>query len=172
MLRSNKLAVRPRARSSNWSRVSTRCGRSRNATSRSNSVVAQIDQRFCRRVELPPRHMETPAGELEYAAAFGWRIRIGHDRPPQHRPNPGEQLARIEGLREIVIGPHLEPDDPVGFPAPRREHNDWHGAAGPQPATQGQASSPGIAMSRITRSIRAVLSVCIMAAPFGATDTR
>ena len=30
---------------------------------------AQIDQRFCRRVELTPRHIETPAGELEYAAA-------------------------------------------------------------------------------------------------------
>jgi hypothetical protein len=52
-------------------------------------------------VELPPRDIETPAGELEYTVAFGWRIRIGHDRPPQHRPNPGEQLARTEGLREI-----------------------------------------------------------------------
>ena len=43
---------------------------------------------------------------------------------PQHGVDARDQLARIEGLGEVVVGAHLEPDDAVGLLAPRRQHQD------------------------------------------------
>jgi hypothetical protein len=33
--------------------------------------------------------------------------------PAQDGADAGEQLARVEGFRQVVVGPDLEPDDPV-----------------------------------------------------------
>src|SRR6266403_774748 len=42
----------------------------------------------------------------------------------QNRANPGHQLARIEGLAQVVIGPELQAHDPVDVIPARREHQD------------------------------------------------
>ena len=38
--------------------------------------------------------------------------------------HPGEEFARIEGLRDVVIGPELQPHDTVDIFTSRREHDD------------------------------------------------
>ena len=44
----------------------------------------------------------------------------------QHRVDACDELARIERLRQVVVGAHLEPDDAVDFLALRGEHDDRH----------------------------------------------
>ena len=44
-------------------------------------------------------------------------------RAPQNAPHASGELARREGLRHVVVGPELEPDDPVGLLAAGREHD-------------------------------------------------
>jgi hypothetical protein len=41
-----------------------------------------------------------------------------------------DELRRVEGLGQIVVGPHLEPDDPVDLFAFRGQHDDRDGFAG------------------------------------------
>ena len=50
--------------------------------------------------------------------------------PAQHRVNAGDELARIERLRQIVVGAHFEPDDAIDVLALRRQHDDRHRLAG------------------------------------------
>ena len=40
------------------------------------------------------------------------------------RADPGQKLARVERLRQIIVGADLESDDPVGLVAARRQHQD------------------------------------------------
>ena len=40
--------------------------------------------------------------------------------PPQDRPQPRQEFARVEGLGQVVVGPDLQPDDAVGVVAARR----------------------------------------------------
>ena len=47
-------------------------------------------------------------------------------RPPQYRPNPGKQLARFKGFRNVVIGAHLQADNPVHSVAAAGHHDDRH----------------------------------------------
>src|SRR3712207_8325983 len=35
--------------------------------------------------------------------------------PAQHRLDAGQQPARVERLRDVVVGPHLQAHDPVGL---------------------------------------------------------
>ena len=51
---------------------------------------------------------------------------------PHHRPDPGQQLARGEGLRDVVVGAQLEPEDPVGLLAARGQDHDGHVGVGAQ----------------------------------------
>ena len=46
--------------------------------------------------------------------------------PPQHGPHPGDQLARIERLAEIVVGADLKADDAVDVLFQRGQENDGH----------------------------------------------
>ena len=63
-LRSRAVALRPRARSSSWSRFSTRCGRSTKAISRSYSPVLSGTRDTVVAEELPRSGVETPAVEM------------------------------------------------------------------------------------------------------------
>jgi hypothetical protein len=45
----------------------------------------------------------------------------------QHRPHAGEELARAEGLRQVVVGAELEAEHPVDLIALRGQHDDRHG---------------------------------------------
>ena len=50
--------------------------------------------------------------------------RIGLRTAAQHGMNAGEQLSRIEGLRNVVVGAKLQAKDAVDVFAARREHDD------------------------------------------------
>ena len=76
---------------------------------------AQIDQRAGRRVELAARHIEAPAGELVHPIGAGRCAGHRNGDASQHRTDAGEQLARAEGLRQVVVGAHFEADDAVGL---------------------------------------------------------
>ena len=59
--------------------------------------------------------------------------------PAQHRVDARDELARIERLRQVVVGAHLEPDDAIDVLALRRQHDDRHAFAGAaQPAADGE----------------------------------
>jgi len=47
-------------------------------------------------------------------------------RPPKDRPDPRHELARVEGLGEVVVGADLEPDDLVHVLVARGQHEDGH----------------------------------------------
>ena len=62
----------------------------------------------------------------------------------EHRVNARDELARIERLRQIVVGAHLESDDAVDVLAFGRQHDDRHRLAGAaQPAAYRQAVFAG-----------------------------
>ena len=59
------------------------------------------------------------------------RTRVGAEvgaprgrRAAQHALDAGDQLARIEGLGDVVVRAHLEADDPVDDRAGGRQHDD------------------------------------------------
>ena len=54
--------------------------------------------------------------------------RLNAVRPPQERPHACNELADAERLGEIVVGAGLETQHLVGLLAPRRQHENRHGA--------------------------------------------
>jgi hypothetical protein len=68
--------------------------------------------------------------EHELAERHGFDVRgrgarrVVRRLAPQHRVDAGEQFARVERFREIVVGPHLEADDAVDVLALGRQHHD------------------------------------------------
>ena len=95
-------------------------------------------------VERPRREVQRVRSERD--RSFLGR-RAGHAAlavPPQYRVNAGDQLARIERLRQIVVGTHLEADDAIDVLALRRQHDDRHRFAGAaQPAADGESVFAG-----------------------------
>ena len=69
-------------------------------------------------------HRARVAVDLEPAEAQARRSRSGPRAPAQDRAQARQQLARAEGLREVVVGAELEADDAIGLLAARREHQD------------------------------------------------
>src|SRR3984893_6493576 len=71
--------------------------------------------------------------EVEHAAAHAHpRARGRHHRaggPAQHALDAGQQLARVEGLRQVIVGAGLQPNHPVDRVARRRHHDDADPAA-------------------------------------------
>ena len=103
--------------SSSQSRLSGRLGFSANTFSRSNSLAASVSS-------LPSaRSISTRLLEIEHAAAHAHarararrRRRVG---AAQHALHARQQLARLEGLGDVVVGAGLQPDhavDRVGRP--------------------------------------------------------
>src|SRR6266516_7940481 len=64
---------------------------------------------------------------------------------PQDCLHAGDELARRERLRQVIVGAELEPGDSVGLLVARGEHEDWHVRASPhqpgdvEPVDAGQA---------------------------------
>jgi hypothetical protein len=83
----------------------------------------QGHQRAARREQLAAADIEAPAGKFQYPAGAAERAGTG---APQHRAHPCEQLARVEGLGQIIIGAHLEAHDAIGVLADRGQHDDRH----------------------------------------------
>ena len=91
---------------------------------------------------------EGAQGQVEMEVAETDFGRLGTGRPgrlggwlaPKHRVDPGQQLARIERLGNVVVGAHFETDDAVDVIALGGEHDDRRGVAGtPQAAHDRQA---------------------------------
>ena len=79
-------------------------------------AVAPVDPDGARaRIDLQPAEPQDALGRRHAAAA-----------PPQDGLQPGEQLARIERLRQIVVGAELEADDAVGLLALGGQHQHRH----------------------------------------------
>lgn len=138
-LRSKLEAARPRARSSNWSRLSTRCGRSASA-SEIEFCGAQRHQRAGRREQLPPCDIEAPAAEFQRAVASIVSTRRRATGTPQHRAYPRQQFAGVERFCEIIVCAHFEADDTVGFAADRRQHDNRNAGIGADAAAQVEAA--------------------------------
>jgi hypothetical protein len=105
----------PHTRSSASSRVTTRRRLSRSSSSRSASLA------------LRPR---SGAGrgaraDVEDELAVGDQL-VGLVPTAQKCPDAREQLVGCERLDEIVIGPGVEPGDPVRDAVSRRQHQDRH----------------------------------------------
>src|SRR5262249_41810653 len=59
---------------------------------------------------------------------------------PQDRLDPGHQLARIERLGQIVVGPKLQSDDLIDVVVAGGDHDDWEIAV----STQVPADLPAV----------------------------
>jgi len=77
--------------------------------------------------QVAPGGVEPPLGEAQLARIARWRgleVRGQGARSPQDRADAREQLARHEGLGQVVVGAHLEADDAVHVLAARGQHQD------------------------------------------------
>src|ERR1043166_8092648 len=111
MLRSNSSASRPLVKSSSWLRVSEILGRSKSACSTPNSPLERGVA-----TPLAVAGLERPVAEADAPALGRLLPRRQGQGPAQHGGDPRNQLARAEGLRDIVVRAHLQPDDAVAFP--------------------------------------------------------
>ena len=59
---------------------------------------------------------------------FERELAIVRLRAPQHRAQPGQQLARGKRFGDVVIGSQFQAHHPVGFVALRRQHDHRHPA--------------------------------------------
>ena len=125
--RSNGSHSRLRVCVSSWSRDSTWLGCSANTRSRSNSMLVSGSSSpsgraagACpgRAVQRPIFTRRPPAAALAGFAAAA--------RAPQHALQARAQLARVEGLAEVVVGADLQADHAVHHLARRRHHDDRH----------------------------------------------
>ncbi len=77
----------------------------------------------------------------------------GFRRAAQDRLHAREQLARIERLRQIVVGAEIEPDDAIDVVAARREHQHRRLRAGSRSCfSTSKPDRPGNMTSRMMRS--------------------
>src|SRR5213593_182235 len=86
-----------------------------------------------------------PAGAVDLQVAVakdGGRGGRGWAGPPEDGTGPGHDLARREGLRDVVIGAELQADDAVGLLALGREHDDRRLRLCPDPPKDLQAIDP------------------------------
>ena len=88
--------------------------------------------------QLAPGRIQPPAGE----AVDRVRRRAGGLGPAQDGADARQQLARVEGLGQIVVRTQLQPDDAVGLLGQRRQHDDRQPRRGAQPAADGEPVLP------------------------------
>jgi len=85
------------------------------------------------------REIQRERAERHLAVRFGSARSEPLRVPAQHGMDARNELARVERLRQIVVGPHLEPDDAIHVLAFRGEHHDRHVfAGGAQPSAHGE----------------------------------
>ena len=91
------------------------------------------------RVELALVQVEDAAPEPNLAARGRRRRRAPvRPHPAQHAADAGQELARVERLGEVVVGPDLEPDHPVDRLAGRGQHHDADATLRPQGAGESE----------------------------------
>src|SRR5262249_3966925 len=72
------------------------------------------------RDQLARREVEMPAGKARARTGAARLVLLrAHGGAPQHAFYACQELAQMEGLRQVVVGAHLEADDAIdGFAAP------------------------------------------------------
>ena len=89
--------------------------------------------------QLAQRQLNLPARECDRLSRWTRRgNRLGR-AAAQHRPDAGQQFARVERLRQIIVRAHLKPDDAVDLFALRGQHDDRDRRRGAQAPAQAQA---------------------------------
>src|SRR5215218_3866394 len=97
------------------------------------AVVEQLPEQ----VELLRRELDLLVAHLALAAAgvdrevamvehLGLRVAPLRGRAPQNGLDARDELARVERLRQVVVGADLEPDDLLDVLVARRQHQDRH----------------------------------------------
>src|SRR6266508_333607 len=115
--------------------------------------AARLAHQRRKELELGRGQLDRPAGDRD-AHAADVDLDIGHPEdlrpagprrlgPPQHGTDPRDQLLGPERLHDVVVGPELEADHPVGLVAPRGQHHDRHVRRPPQRARDIEAVPPG-----------------------------
>ena len=102
-------------------------------------------------VELLGRQLDGLAGDLDLTRVAAQLDVAELERlllravlgAPQHGLDPGGELAWREGLRDVVVGAHLEPGDAIGLLVAGGEHHDRDARAGADPAADVEAVHPG-----------------------------
>ena len=120
-----------------WSRENTWRGCEARKKSRSNSFAVS---RSCSPCGRASRVAGVELEAVEGQRALESRRRVA---PAEHGAHARRQLARREGLGDVVVGAELEPDDPVGLFAARRQHDHGQVAARPDPPAQRQPVGAG-----------------------------
>ena len=134
------------ARSSSWSRLSTRPRCSANTFSSWNSIgVMATSVPSCVEQFVGVREKRASA-ELKRALTFDDGL-AGAPVPPrgsaQHRLHPGQQFPQIDRLGDIVVGPDLQSDHPVDYLGRPGQHDDRDVRMLAQIARQGEAILAG-----------------------------
>ena len=74
----------------------------------------------------------------------GDRRAVDVARAPLQRADPGDELAEVEGLDQVVVGPGVETLDPVRRRVPRGEHEHrCRAVVAPGPGDDLEAADPG-----------------------------
>jgi len=93
--------------------------------------------------QFPQAEIDPPAEKGERGRAIGGADRLRGGLAAQHRVDPGQQFARVEGFCEIVVGAHLEAKDAVDIFAARGQHDDRRLRFGADFSAQAQAVLAG-----------------------------
>ncbi|MNF63831.1 hypothetical protein D3C84_455440 [compost metagenome] len=72
--------------------------------------------------QLPGRQVELIGAKAHHPLGGGRRTGQLDGMASQHGADPGQQLTGIEGLGQVIIGPHLQPDDTIHFVPLGGEH--------------------------------------------------
>ena len=54
-------------------------------------------------------------------------ILFGNFRPPQHRPDPGDEFLRAEGFGHVIVRAEFQPEDFIGLLVPRGKDDHRNG---------------------------------------------
>src|SRR5262245_4470904 len=90
-----------------------------------------------------PARLATGAVELDRAEGDLLSGRRGPVAAPEDSTHACRELARREGLRDVVVGAEFEPYDPVSLLAAGCEQDHGQAGAATDPAAEGEAVSSG-----------------------------
>ena len=82
-----------------------------------------------RQVDAAPGAPDLPRARVHFEVVHFYRVRLKALPAPQQRAYVREQLAEVEGLRQVVVRARVESLDAVVNRVARRHHKDWHGRA-------------------------------------------
>jgi hypothetical protein len=152
MLRSKASSGWPLSASMIWSRLSTRPAARASTTSSSNWWLVRSQGRPASRA-WPRTQVDHQAAELQHVVGAG----VGRGAA-QQRLDARQQLARLEGLGQVVVGADLQAEDAVHRLAAGAEHQQRQAARarlGAQLRARGPVPSPSGSMRSSTRASKA-----------------